>query len=52
MSDEILPALDLKDATQADPLLELEGSGRDLWADEHADLYVQRLREPWYPPES
>lgn len=30
-----------------DPLLALAGSGRKLWADEHADEYVQRLREGW-----
>jgi hypothetical protein len=28
-----------------DPLLALRGSGRELWADEHADEYVRRLRE-------
>jgi len=30
-----------------DALLALQGSGRDLWADEHADEYVNRLREGW-----
>jgi len=30
-----------------DPLLSLAGSGRKLWADEHADDYVRRLRENW-----
>lgn len=30
-----------------DPLLALRGSGRELWADEPADAYVQRLREGW-----
>ena len=30
-----------------DPLLALRGSGRDLWANEHADDYVRRLREGW-----
>jgi hypothetical protein len=30
-----------------DPLLQLIGSGKDLWADEHADEYVCRLREDW-----
>jgi len=34
-------------ASKADPLLELVGSGRDLWAGEHADDYVRRLREGW-----
>ena len=32
---------------EADPLLALRGSGRTLWADEHADAYVRRLREGW-----
>jgi hypothetical protein len=32
---------------EADPLLALRGSGRDLWAGEHADQYVRRLREGW-----
>jgi hypothetical protein len=31
-----------------DPLLRLIGSGKDLWADEHADEYVRRLREGWH----
>jgi len=30
-----------------DPLLNARGSGRELWADEHADEYVRRLREGW-----
>jgi len=30
-----------------DPLLSLRGSGKQLWADEHADEYVRRLREGW-----
>ena len=32
---------------EEDPLLSLRGSGRHLWADEHADEYVRRLREGW-----
>jgi hypothetical protein len=32
---------------EADPLLALRGSGREVWADEHADQYVRRLRESW-----
>lgn len=31
----------------ADPLLALRGSGRALWAEEHADEYVRRLRDGW-----
>jgi hypothetical protein len=34
-------------ASQSDPLLALRGSGKRLWADEHADDYVRRLREGW-----
>jgi hypothetical protein len=34
-------------AKEPDPLLALRGSGRELWADEHADDYVKRLREWW-----
>lgn len=30
-----------------DPLLALRGSGKHLWADEHADDYVRRLRKGW-----
>jgi hypothetical protein len=30
-----------------DPLLALRGSGRTLWADEHADDYLRRLRDAW-----
>lgn len=33
--------------TESDPLLALRGSGRKLWADEHADEYVRRLRAGW-----
>jgi hypothetical protein len=29
------------------PLLEAQGSGKHLWADEPADEYVRRLREGW-----
>lgn len=28
-------------------LLELEGSGRDLWSNENTDAYINRLREEW-----
>lgn len=34
-------------ASKADPLLSLRGSGKQLWANEHADDYVRRLREGW-----
>ncbi len=36
-----------KRAVEDDPLLALRGSGKGLWADEHADDYVRRLREGW-----
>jgi hypothetical protein len=36
-----------KDRIKNDPLLSLRGSGKKLWADEHADEYVRRLREGW-----
>ncbi|HEY7362707.1 MAG TPA: hypothetical protein VIE37_01265 [Methylomirabilota bacterium] len=34
-------------SVRTDPLLALRGSGKSLWADEHADDYVRRLREGW-----
>lgn len=34
-------------AIEADALLSLAGSGRKLWAGEHADGYVERLRAGW-----
>lgn len=37
----------LSAASKADPLLALRASGKHLWADEHADDYVRRLREGW-----
>jgi hypothetical protein len=37
----------ISDAVSQDPLLRLRGSGRRLWANEHADDYVRRLREGW-----
>ena len=36
-----------RDILKNDPLLSLRGSGRHIWADEHADEYVRRLREGW-----
>jgi hypothetical protein len=35
------------DRSPSDPLLALYGSGKDLWAAEHADDYVRRLRGGW-----
>jgi hypothetical protein len=37
----------LEDLVKNDPLLQARGSGKHLWADEHADEYVRRLREGW-----
>ena len=34
-------------AVENDPLISLVGSGRHLWAEEHADGYVDRLRAGW-----
>jgi hypothetical protein len=36
-----------KNLIENDPLLSLRGSGKRIWADEHADEYVRRLREGW-----
>jgi hypothetical protein len=38
---------DVEQRIKNDPLLALYGSGKDLWADEHADEYIRRLREGW-----
>lgn len=37
----------LEDRIKNDPLLALRGSGKHIWADEHADEYIRRLREGW-----
>lgn len=34
-------------SSRFDALLALEGSGRNIWKNEHADEYVKRLREDW-----
>jgi hypothetical protein len=34
-------------ARRFDPLLALRGSGRHIWTNEHADEYIDRLREGW-----
>jgi hypothetical protein len=34
-------------AKTEDSLLSLRGTGKELWASEHADEYVRRLREGW-----
>lgn len=55
LPQQYLPLLDWYESRYAghpaerepDPLLALRGSGRDLWADEHADDYIRRLREGW-----
>ena len=36
-----------KSASNRDAILSLSGSGKELWADEHADDYIRRLREGW-----
>lgn len=35
------------DRIKNDPLLALRGSGKHIWADEHADEYIRRLRQGW-----
>jgi hypothetical protein len=37
----------VEDRIKDDPLLALRGSGKHIWADEHADEYIRRLREGW-----
>jgi hypothetical protein len=44
---EILQRIKQERAVSAEPLLALYGSGKALWADEHADEYAARLREGW-----
>ena len=36
-----------RNLAETDPLLQARGSGRHIWADEHADEYVNRLRDGW-----
>jgi hypothetical protein len=50
--DQLKPSEELRKVLEqsqiaSDPLLALYGSGKDLWADEHADEYVARLRAGW-----
>ncbi len=40
-------AVAARSARDVDPLLSLAGSGKRLWADEHADDYLRRLRKGW-----
>jgi hypothetical protein len=40
-------ALHKKSWEETDPLMQLYGSGKHIWADEHADEYVRNLREGW-----
>lgn len=37
----------IEERIKNDPLLALRGSGQHIWADEHADEYIRRLREGW-----
>ena len=37
----------IRNSIETDPLLQLRGSGKLVWADEHADDYVRHLREGW-----
>ena len=36
-----------RNLAETDPLLQARGSGKHIWADEHADEYVNRLRDDW-----
>ncbi len=36
-----------RNPAETDPLLQARGSGKHIWADEHADEYVNRLRDNW-----
>lgn len=36
-----------RQAAAVDPILAMRGSGKQLWANEHADDYVRRLRKGW-----
>jgi len=40
-----------ENAQRSDPLLELFGSGSEVWADERADDCVERLRQGWLQPQ-
>ena len=55
---DVLPAVtalmrrrkpDREDVTvgSGDPILALRGMGKELWEDEDADAYVDRLRDGW-----
>lgn len=41
------PSHDSRGDRDTDPLLVLRGSGKELWADKHADEYVNDMREGW-----
>lgn len=43
----LLKSREKREANSLDPLLALRGSGRNRWADQHADDYVKSLREGW-----
>jgi hypothetical protein len=52
ISEQTLPVALPIQATEAelfakDPLLSAVGIAKDLWADEHADEYVARIRKDW-----
>lgn len=40
-------ALRRTDAEKTDPILQLRGLGKEIWAGEDPDRYVRRLREGW-----
>jgi hypothetical protein len=34
-----------------DPILQMRGVGKEIWADVDADEYVRSLRADWYGPQ-
>ena len=47
--DAAIPTMGPRDllGKENDPLLKLRGSGKEIWANEHADEYIRRLRKGW-----
>jgi len=47
MADKLQNSPADQEPEKTDPLLQLIGSGRRIWVDEHTDDYVKRLRDGW-----
>lgn len=41
-------AMGSKKEESEDPILQMRGVGKEIWADTDADEYVRNLREGWY----